>query len=281
MQQRCLTVPEKNSIMPKLLELQRAIFRSLIEHDDTAAAGCIIADLLAPQARLNIHRNTMIGGLTTALRLSYPAVHRIVGAEFFESAARIFIEAQPPESAWLDAWGARFPEFLASFKPAAALPYLPGVARLERAVSRALHAPDVAALDLSRLSRIDAAIQERIAFVPHPSLGLVCAEYPVDAVWRAVLDRDDAAMAAIDLDAGPVWLLVERPETGVEVVRTSEAMWRFTQALCAPRPLQTAIDAAPGIDAAVALANHLAAGRFVDFEVIAHDNAATPSEILT
>ncbi|MGH6717236.1 MAG: HvfC/BufC family peptide modification chaperone [Bradyrhizobium sp.] len=267
--------------MPKLLELQRMILRSLVQRDDVAAAGYIIADLLSPEARLDIHRNTMIGGLTTALRLSYPAVHRIVGVEFFESVAHIFIEAQPPESAWLDAWGAGFPEFLASFKPAAILAYLPGVARLEWAVSRALHAPDAPALDLSRLSRIDPADHERIAFIPHPSLGLVCAEHPVDAVWRAVLDQDDAAMAAIDLDAGPVRLLVQRLDTGVEVVRISEPMWRFAQTLYASRPLPAALAAAPEIDAAGALAEHLAAGRFTDFKVIEQDNAAAPSEILT
>lgn len=281
MQQRHSSACGVNLIMPKLLELQRALCRSLVRRDDAAVAGYIVADRLSPQARLNIHRNTFIGSLTTALRLSYPAVHRIVGAEFFESVARIFIERRPPENAWLDAWGACFPGFLAGFKPAATLAYLPGVAHLEWAVSRALHAPDVPALDPSRLLRVDAAARERIAFVPHPSLGLVRAEHPVDAVWRAVLDQDDAAVAAIDLAGGPVRLLVQRLETGIEVTRVSEAMWRFTQTLCVPRPLAAAIATAPGIDAAAALAEHLAAGRFIDFEIIEHDGAAKPSEALT
>jgi len=39
--------------------------------------------------------------------------------------------------------------------------------------------------------------------VPHPSVALVAADHPVDAIWRAVLSQDDAAMAAINLTTGP------------------------------------------------------------------------------
>src|SRR6516164_9064562 len=119
--------------------------RGLVEHDDGEAAGYILADGLASEGRLNVYRNTFIGALTTALRLAYPAVHRLVGPEFFEGAARIFIEKEPPRGAYLDGYGSGFPEFLAQFRQAASLAYLPDVARLEWTVSRALHAPDVEA----------------------------------------------------------------------------------------------------------------------------------------
>jgi hypothetical protein len=230
---------------------------------------------LAPEARLNVYRNTFVGTLTTALRLSFPAVYRLVGAEFFESAARLFIEAEPPRSAWLDDYGDAFPEFLARFARAASLPYLAGVARLEWAVSRALHAPDVEALDLSRLSVLDPADHSRIAFVPHPSVGLVRADHPIDAVWRAVLEQDDKAMTRIDLSSGPVRLLVQRAKSGIEV---SEPAWRFASALFASEPLQAATDAAPDVDASILLADHLAAQRFVDFTLVDSPGAADASE---
>jgi hypothetical protein len=254
--------------MPTLLEIQHAVRRSLVARDDAQAAVYIVADELLPEARLNIYRNTFIGALTTALRLSFPAVHRLVGGEFFESAARVFIEAGPPRSAYLDDYGTGFPEFLASFGPAASLPYLSGVARLEWAVSRALHASDEQAIDVSRLSEINPADHGRIAFVPHPSVGLVRADHPVDAIWRAVLAQDDAAMARIDLNAGPAWLLVQRQQSGIEVIGCTESAWRFASALCTSRPLQAAIDAAPDVEASILLAEHLAAGRFVDFTFI-------------
>jgi hypothetical protein len=265
--------------MPTLLEIERAIYRSLVEQDDAAAGRHILAHGLAPGARLAVYRNTFIGTLTTALRLSFPAAHRLVGAEFFESAARIFIENTPPCSAWLDEYGGDFPMFLKAFPPAGSLAYLPGVARLEWAVTGALHAPDVDALDISRLAAIDPEKHERIVFVPHPSVRLVHEEHPVDEIWRAVLAQDDAAMAAVDLCSGPVWLLVHRLETGVDVRRASEPAWRFMTALCAGRSLGDAIDSAPDVDAAALLAEHLAAGCFVGFELVDRGDVACPKEV--
>jgi hypothetical protein len=253
--------------VPTLLELQRAVYRGLVAGEDGPCAAHVVAEGIAGEARLNIYRNTFIANLTIALRLVYPAIHHLVGAPFFESAARLFIEAQPPQSAWLDEYGAGFPEFLDGFAPAASLPYLPGVARLERAVNTALHATDAAPLDLSELAAISAADDGHIAFVQHPSVGLIAADYPVDAIWGAVLAADDAAIAAIDLAAGPVWLMIERNPSGVEVLRLPAPEWHFMSELCASRPLQEAIDAAPEIDAASLLAGHLAAGRFVRFRL--------------
>jgi hypothetical protein len=251
--------------MPTLHEVQRAFFRSLVTRDDGEACQYIVADEVSPEARFSIYRNTFVGVLTTALRLSFPAVCRLVGEAFFETASRLFIEEEPPRSAWLDQYGAAFADFLARFAPAATLPYLPGVARLEWAVSHALHAVDAEPLALSRLAEIDPADQPGIAFVPQPSLGFVRADHPVDAIWRTVLSGDDDAMAAVDLRSGPVWLLVERRAAEVELARLTEPAWRFTAALCASQALQSVIDAAPEVDASVLLANHLSAGRFIDF----------------
>jgi uncharacterized membrane protein YphA (DoxX/SURF4 family) len=269
-----------HSTVPTLLEVQRALRRSLVEHDDSEAAGCILADGLAPEARLNVYRNTFIGALTTALRLAYPAVHRLVGPEFFEGTTRIFIEKEPPRGAYLDGYGSGFPEFLALFRQAASLTYLPDVARLEWAVSRALHAPDVEALDLSRLVAVDPADYGRIAFVPHPSVGLVQSDCPADTIWRAVLAQDDAVMAAIDLGSGPVWLMVQRFATGVEVARFSEQEWRFANRLCAGQPLQKALDDVSGFDASAVLAGHLAAGRFTGFRLERHHERRHPDNIV-
>jgi Putative DNA-binding domain len=256
-----------DSVVPTLLEVQRAMRRSLVGHDDGEAAAYILADGLAPEARLNVYRNTSIDALTTALRLSYPAIYRLVGAEFFEGAARIFIEKEPSRGAYLDEYGAGFPEFLARFPPAASLAYLPDVARLEWAVSRALHASDVETLDPSCLLTVDPGHHGRIVFLQHPSVGLVQADCPVDAIWRAVLTRDDAAMAAIDLGSGPVWLLVQRFEIDIDVTRIGDKEWRFAADLCVGRPLQEALDAALGFDALAALAGYLAAGRFTGFRL--------------
>lgn len=266
--------------MPTLLELQRAMRASLLDRDDGPAAA-MLADNV-PAERLNIYRNTFITGVTKALRLSYPAVHRLVGDDFFAGAATLFIAQQPPRAAYLDAYGAEFPQFLSGFEPAASLEYLADVARLEWAVNRAIHAMDVQPLDLARLAALAPEDQDRVSFVPHPSISLLRTDYPVDVIWRGVLGGDDEALAAVDLASGPVCLLAERRATGVEVLRLGAAAWRFAVALCEGCPLVDVLAACsqpalPGEEGQcgekeqsgheVWLAEHLAAGRFVDFRL--------------
>jgi hypothetical protein len=181
--------------VPTLLELQRAMRASLVDRDDGPASALLAENV--PADRLNIYRNTFVTGVTKALRLSYPAIHQLVGNDFFEGAARLFIAQHPPCAAYLDDYGADFPQFLRGFQPAATLEYLPDVARLEWAVNRAIHAADVEPLDVKRLKALPPEDQVRVCFAPHPSITLLCADYPVDVIWRGVLHGDDAALRGV------------------------------------------------------------------------------------
>ena len=131
----------------------------------------------------------------------------------------------------------------------------------------AIHAADIEPLALARLSALSPEHQARVSFVPHPSIALLRADYPADVIWRGVLAGDDAALAAVDLGTGPVHLLVERRATGVDVLRVDDGAWRFASALCEGRPLAAVIAGADDTRAYVLLAEHLAAGRFIDFRL--------------
>lgn len=251
--------------MPTLLELQHAMRRSLVQHDDEAAAAMLAEHITSD--RLNIYRNTFFLGLTKTLRLCYPVVRRLVGDDFFDGVAQLFITQHPPKAAYLDQYGSEFPDFLCSFLPAASLVYLADVARLEWAINCALHAPDIEPLDLSELAAIEPDDQSRLALVAHPSVRLLRADYPVGDIWRAVLAGDDEALTNINLEAGPVHLLTERRTTGVEVVQLEGPAWRFMAELCAGHPMQAALEIAGDFDCPTALAEHLAFGRFVAFEI--------------
>ncbi|MBB4517498.1 hypothetical protein GGD68_006301 [Paraburkholderia fungorum] len=254
--------------MPSLCELQDAMRRGIVDHDEAGAIAHIVAaGGVAPQDRLAVYRNTFAQTLIRALRLSYPAVDRLVGAEFFDAAAHEFVLRHPPRSSYLDEYGGEFADFLGQFAPAASVPYLPDVARLEWAVSCAIHAPDAAPLTIASLHSVEAAEYARICFVPHPSVSLVRTGYPADAIWRAVLDDDAVALPAIDLSSGPACLVIQRRTSGVVVERADETVWRFARALCARCPLGAALDECPDIDATAVLANLLAHGYFAGFSV--------------
>lgn len=249
---------------PSLLALQRAMRKSLLQGEDGDLSAYVRADGLASEERLDIYRNTCVSVLATALRLSYPIVQYLVGPEFFEGAARLFVAEVQPRSALLDEYGADFPEFLARLPQAASLPYLPDVARLEWQVNLVLHAQDAQPLDVARLAQLNEAELAQLRFEPHPAAKLLRCEFPADAIWHAVLERDDSAMTAIDLADGPVWLLVHRTECGINVVRLSEGQWRCTAALFSRQPLHTALEQAPCADTHALLAAHLIRGCFTD-----------------
>ncbi len=257
--------------MPTLLETQTAMRMKLLRGD-----GAAIAAMLAPGVepdRLDIYRNTCLHTLTRALGLAFPAVRKLVGEDFFDAMALAFIADHPPGIAWLDQYGAEWPDFLASFQPAASIRYLADVARLEWAVNCALHAPDVVPLELAKLAAIAPSDQPRVCLVAMPSLRLLRLDTPSDAIWRAVLATDDEALAGIDPDAGPVRLLVER-HGSVEISRLDAGAWSFLSELCVGRPLEAAIDPDAAFDHAAALAEHLAAARFAGFTLAPAETVA-------
>lgn len=257
--------------MPALLEFQRAMRRAIVATEPLGSEGVrdwLGADIEVPW-RLAVYRDTARSTLGSALALSYPAVRRLVGGEFFDGASQEFIGAQLPEGGCLNDYGAQFADFLGPFvarhAPDAGLGYLADVARLEWAVNRALHAPDRDGLELSRLGAIDPAAMGALRLVPHPSISLLALDHPADRIWRAVLDQDEAAMRAIDLRRGAVWLLVERTGQPVRVQRLEEMAARFTQRLFAGEPLHAALEPELADAQQAVLAEHLSRGRIVDF----------------
>ncbi|WP_163144423.1 DNA-binding domain-containing protein, partial [Arhodomonas sp. KWT] len=107
--------------------LETALASALRRPGAPAPAG------VTPPGRLDIHRNNIHVSLVEALREAYPVTERLVGEAFFHAMARTYVADELPDSPVLLAYGAGFPAFIETFRAAAGLPYLPDVARLERA----------------------------------------------------------------------------------------------------------------------------------------------------
>ncbi|MBK4733015.1 HvfC/BufC family peptide modification chaperone [Noviherbaspirillum pedocola] len=252
---------------PTLLELQQAVYSDLLSAGDSHASEFVVTDGLDARSRITIYRNTVTSTLVSSLRLSYPVVQLLVGAEFFEGAARLFIEQNPPMSAYLDAYGAGFPDFFARMPEAAALGYLPDTARLEWAVNEALHAPDKEPLEVARLACVEQSELGNVRFVAHPAVRMLQSTFPIDVIWRAVLDRDESALAQISLDNAAVFLLVRRSASGIEVERIAGWQWKLTAALLAGQQLGTALVGMPEAETHLWLASLLASGCFTDIDL--------------
>jgi hypothetical protein len=113
----------------------------LARFQDRFVRTLLAPELPAPSA-FAVYRNTAMKGCIDALQANFPAVARLVGEEWFRAAAAVYARANPPRVPMLVEYGAGFPAFLESFAPAAELPYLPAVAKLDRFWTEAHIAPD-------------------------------------------------------------------------------------------------------------------------------------------
>jgi len=241
--------------MPRLHEIQREFARYLLGGDGARIAGWVRRDRLAGERRAQIYRNHLRITLTEALGATFPVAARLVGPDYFAAAARRFVAAHPPRQPVLAEYGAEFPAFLETLPDAPE--YLGDVARLEWAVNRACHAPDLPALDAAGLESARPAALEDLRLLPHPAARLLVSPYPVHRIREA--NRPEAGGSeTVDLGEGGVALLIWRRGAQAMFRALTAAEHRFTAAMFAGAPLARAASLALAADPAFDLASTLA-----------------------
>ena len=230
-----------------LAEFQARFAASLRAPADRSASNLFVPSSGVPLSRrFDVYRNNVHASLVDALSDIFPAVVRLVGRDFFRAAARAFLVNRMPLHGTLIGFGESFPEFLDEFEPAAALPYLGDVARLELLWLRAYHADEASLLDQSVLERAEDLSEVCVRL--HPSAALLSSSWPVFEIWRS--NREDETVLPVDLEAGPDFLLVFRVEGEVRVASLDAAAFVFFERLATGVALGEAADAAAGVDTA-------------------------------
>jgi hypothetical protein len=152
---------------------QRDFLEALFAEDASAPAG------------LAVYRRNVRANFRVALAATYPVVQRLVGGAFFAAAAERFASEHPSRSGDLGEFGAELASFLERYAPAAALAYLPDVARLEWACHESEHAADAPVLDARALAQVPARGRGAIRLRLHPAVRLLHSSHPVCAIWEA------------------------------------------------------------------------------------------------
>lgn len=216
--------------------------------------------------RFAVYRNNVVSGLSRALAAGFPAIEAIVGEEFFAAMAAIYVRVSPPVSPVLLDYGATLPDFLAEFEPAAELPYLADVARLELAYTRAFHAADAAALPADRLGSIAPDRIGALRVTLHPALQILRSPHPVVTIWA--MNSDRAPLGPIE-DWTAQDALVLRPHHDTTVMSLAPGEAAFLLHLQAGATLVEAAGAAlqdaESFDLAAALAALFARGAVIAF----------------
>lgn len=209
-----------------------------------------------------VYRNTVMKGCIDALQANYPAVARLVGEEWFRAAAAVFVRDHLPSTPMLLEYGEGFADFLARFEPAAGLPYLPAVARLDRYWTEAHAAADEPALDARALAGLDPESLASLRLRPHAAARWAWHDLPAYTIWSR--NRNEAAVAGDEPDIAwrPEGALIVRPDDAVRWIGLDEAGCAFMDACAAGATLVEAAEAAPAGGVSGLLASLLAAGAF-------------------
>jgi hypothetical protein len=240
--------------LSELGAFQKEFLRALF--DDTGTRG------------LTVHRNTVISALVDALQANYPTVEQLVGREWLRACAAAYVRESAPVTPVLALYGASFPAFLSDFEPAAELPYLAEVARIDRLFTEAHAAADAPCLAPAALARLSPAALFEQRLVLHPATR--CGRFRHSAVTIWQYHRSDARGTELLLDDRSESALLTRLHGEIECMPLDLPAFAFLEQVRSGATLGEAGTGALEIDrtadVAGCLAHLIARGAFASLE---------------
>ncbi len=219
---------------------------------------------LVQQPGFAIYRNTVIKGCIDALAANFPCVARLVGSAWFHDAAAIYVRRSPPTDARLLTYGDTFADFIGDFVLAGQLPYLAGVARLDRLWIETHVAADEPGLDPTVLAGLTPAELANVVLHPRAAVRWIWFDsQPVYTIWRT--NREGFGVPDIQTWSGEGALLL-RMLGGVAWRSLNAGGCAFLGACAAGLPLgeaaTRALEVEPATNLAALLSDLLTAGVF-------------------
>lgn len=241
---------------PGLARFQADFIQALTGHAPSAPAPW------SEQPAFAVYRNTVMKGCIDALEANYPSVARLVGRDWFRSAAALFVAAHPPQDSSLFNYGESFADFLHAFEPAAELDYLPGVARLDRFWTESHIAANAPTLSAAQLAQLPPEALGACRLQPHPAARWAWFDdQPVYAIWERNRSKVEAQE---DLPWHGDGALLTRPHATVQWLPAGRADCAFLDACKAGLAFGEAVEQAqvadPAADLMPMLARLLSAG---------------------
>jgi hypothetical protein len=218
--------------------------------------------------RFAVYRNNVMVGLIGAMETNFPAVHRLLGEEYFRGLARQFVLANPPQNPLMFQYGGVFPEYLNAQADLAVYPYLADVAKLECLMRQAHHAEDAQVLKPEALAALAPDELSEVVFKPHAALQLLASDFAVVSITRANRTGGSSQVAQ---PLQSECAMVTRPQYDVVITVVTKSQLVFLQSLSEGKPLAEAADAAIERDAefdlSVALGILLSNGAFTSIQL--------------
>lgn len=232
--------------MLPLADVQQRIRDAVVADDFRAAAPLLIGGVDATR-RLAIHRRHYEASLVAALMGRFPATGWLMGTTTIESAARVFVRAQPPTAPCIAEYGRDFPRFLAEQPGSERVPYLQAFADLDWHLGRLAVAVDLPAVTRDRVAAVppDQLADARLTI--QPGTHYVEASRPVDDLIRLYFANDTPDR--IELPEADVWVEVRGSRGAFRFVRLTRASFAFRVAVASGSSIGDSAERAWAADA--------------------------------
>lgn len=229
---------------------------ALLADQPTCPTGLTTWNGSDPAQRFAVYRNNVISSLIDALADTYPVTRQLVGDDFFRGMARDYARKHRPHSPVLAYYGDIFADFVDGYLPAASVPYLSAVARLEWSYVSAFHAADACSVTHEAIANLmaDPNRLPNACFTLHPSVNVISSSYAIVSLWGA--HQDLMSLSEVDPFV-PESALVQRIGLSVDILRIAPGDQEFIARLRRREPLGEAVGAATSIDSAFDLADCL------------------------
>jgi len=190
---------------------------------------------------LEVHRNTMLGGWVNALRLIFPSVAQLVGADCFNQLGHDYARSHPGNRAVLDLYGDQFPDYLEGSAVVAGLPYLSDVARFDMALHRTT-------LAKPSLETRTFGIADGVRLWLLDSVTFLRLKYPADLIRDALQMGREVEAAQVAIVAGDRSLVLWHADIGPMAKHLTAPAGEFLEALVKGQGIETAMTRAVAVE---------------------------------
>jgi hypothetical protein len=166
-----------------LLAMQRTFRDWLVTGDEAEAAA------LGGGHGPTVYQNNYRAALVSSLTETFQRLALWLGEEAFEAAAARYIDARPPSSWTLDAYGEHFTAFVAALYPED--PEVPELAMIDWTVGQVFVGADAEAMRPEALAEPDAVADWETAVIHAvPSLLILPLTTNADEIWQALATEE-------------------------------------------------------------------------------------------
>lgn len=178
--------------MPGLNEIQQ-LFAGAVVRKGPLAEGLILGPpSFPPLRRVEVYANGYMARLANVLADQYRRTLRAMGGSEFDLIAVNYTNDNPSTSWTLSDFGSRFPEYIAESPCIVDRPYLPDLARAERAMHEVFDESNSVVLDANSLSSIAPEAWPDLTFKPATAFRRLKLDWDIEPMLDAMENEQEA-----------------------------------------------------------------------------------------